>query len=148
MTTELKTKNQEAMIQAMEDPDICICQNCKTVYKLETLKPGEDYNDFGNRFCHYCGNLTESFPDWVTTKAQKYKNKVVLITILGGLIDQVKFFKGSMLAVSALSNFVQTMDPENEDAGIYDKDKLIANAKDFLDKNDEYMENPGVFERI
>ena len=148
MTSKLKTKKQKFMKQAMQDQQICICQKCGTVYQIKFLKQGEDYNDFGNRFCHYCGYLTESFPDWVTTKAQKYKNKVVLVTISGGLINQVKFYEESMFAVTALSNFVKTMDPENEDAGVYDKDKLIANAKDFLDENDEYMENPGVFERI
>ena len=40
------------------------------------------------------------------------------------------------------------MDLENEDAGVYDKDRLISNAKDFLDENDEFMENSEVFGRI
>ena len=92
--------------------------------------------------------MTEDFPEWVTAKSQEIVDRAVLITISGGLIDQVKFYKEPISAVTALSDFVKAMDPENEDAVVYGKDKLIANAKDFLDENDEYMENPGVFEKI
>ena len=119
MVSELKIKKQRLMKQAMIDQQTCICQKCGTVYQIRLLKPGEDYNDFGTRFCHYCGNLTESFPDWVTTKSQRSVDMAVLITISGGLIDQVKFHKEPMSAVTALPDFVQAMDAEHEDAEVY-----------------------------
>lgn len=140
-----KTKARRLMNQAMEDQQICICQKCKTVYQIKLLKPGEDYNNFGIRFCHYCGDLTQSFPDW----EQNQENSIlVLITISGGLIDQVKFYHDPLSAINTLSDFVQTMDPENEDACVYGSNGLFANAKDFLDENDGFTENPEVFERI
>ena len=147
MTSKLKTKKQKFMKQAMQDQQICICQKCGTVYQIKLLKPGEGYNDFGNRFCHYCGNLTESFPDWVKTRIQIPENNYVLITISGGLIDQVKFYSKALQTLKALSTFVETMDIESQDAAIYNQDGYFANAKDFLDENDKFMENPEALER-
>ncbi len=148
MTTELENKKQRLMNLAMQDQQICICQKCGTVYQIKLLKPGENYNNFGILFCHYCGDLTESFPDWVKVKTQRSKEIVILVTISGGLIDQIKFYKKPIYAVTALTDFVQAMDVENEDAGVYNKNGLIANAKDFLDENDKFMENQKLFERI
>ncbi|MBT6340284.1 MAG: hypothetical protein HOJ48_13415 [Desulfobacula sp.] len=132
----------------MENLETLNCQRCGTVYQIRFLKPGENYNDFGIWFCPYCGDLTESIPDWVKGKTQKLGTNYVLISISGGLVDQVKFYAEPIAAVSTLSDFVKNMDVENEDAGVYDKDGLISNAKDFLDENDEFMENPEVFEKI
>lgn len=146
MTPKLKNETQKVMNQAMEGQETCNCQKCGTVYQIKFLKPDENYNDFGIWFCPYCGDLTESFPHWV--KIRKLETCYVLITLSGGLIDQVKFYEEAIAAVTALSGFVKTMDVENEDAGVYGKDRLISNAKDFLDENDEFTENSGVFERI
>ena len=132
----------------MEDLETCSCRKCGTVYQIRFLKPAQNYNDFGIWFCPYCADLTESIPDWVKGKTQKLRNHYVLITLSGGLIDQVKFYAKPIAAVTALFDFVQAMDPENEDAGVYGKDGLIANAKDFLDTNDEFTENPGVWDSL
>lgn len=72
----------------------------------------------------------------------------ILIKVSGGIIDQVKFYNNRLKAIKALSDFVKTMDPENEDAYVYDKDGLIANAKNFLDENDEFIKNLDIFERL
>jgi len=144
-----KTNAKKLMNQVMEDQQIYVCQKCKTVYQIKLLKPGEKHNDFGFRFCYCCGDLTQSFPDWIKEKTQNPGNNTfVLITISSGLIDQVKIYDEPLFAINTLSDFVQKMDPENEDACVYDRNKMIANAKDFLDENDHYMENPEVFERI
>ena len=148
MTTKPHIQAVRSMNQAMEDLETLNCQKCGTVYQIRFLKPGENHNDFGIWFCPYCGDLTESIPDWVKGKTQKLGTNYVLITLSGGLIDQVKFYAEPITAVSALSDFVKIMDLENEDAGVYDKDRLISNAKDFLDENDEFMENSEVFGRI
>ncbi len=79
---------------------------------------------------------------------QEFEHITVLITIAGGLIYDVKFYKEPMSALTALSDFVQHMDVEHEDAGVYNAHKLIANSKDFLNENDEFIENSWVFKRI
>ena len=38
--------------------DAEICENCGNVFRIELLKIGDDYNDFGDRHCPYCGLLT------------------------------------------------------------------------------------------
>ena len=38
--------------------DAEICENCGNVFRIELLKIGDDYNDFGQRYCPYCGLLT------------------------------------------------------------------------------------------
>jgi hypothetical protein len=38
-----------------------ICENCGNVYRIERLKEGDDYNDFGQRYCPFCGLLTNEW---------------------------------------------------------------------------------------
>ncbi len=64
--------------------------------------------------------------------------KYVLITLNGGIINQVTFYDEAHRAVSNLSDYVKSMDPEKHDAAVYGPDGLIANAKLFLDENDQY----------
>ena len=72
----------------------------------------------------------------------------VLVRISRGIIDQVMFFEDLGLAIQALSDHVKTMDPENDEAGLYDINGLIANAKHFLDNDDRYEENPGLIKEL
>ena len=72
----------------------------------------------------------------------------VLVRISRGIIDQVMFFEDLGLAIRALSNHVKTMNPEDDDAGLYDINGLIANAKDFLNNDDCYEENPGLIKAL
>ena len=65
----------------------------------------------------------------------------VLVTVSRGIIEQVVFFDDARMAVQALSGYVKSMNVEHNDAALYDSDGLIANAKHFLDDNDEYIEN-------
>jgi len=67
--------------------------------------------------------------------------KYVLATTSGGIINQMIYFDDGSKAVYALSEFVKTMDLENDDAAVYDPDGMIANAKGFLDENDQYVDN-------
>ena len=34
-----------------------ICENCGNIYRVECLKSGDEYNDFGQRYCPFCGLL-------------------------------------------------------------------------------------------
>jgi hypothetical protein len=74
--------------------------------------------------------------------------KQVLITISKGIIEEVLFFDDPKMAVEALSRYVKAMNVEHEDAAVYDPDGLIANAKHFLNDQDEYAANKPLIEEI
>ena len=76
-----------------------------------------------------------------STKKEVCKLKYVLIILSGGIIDQVTFYDDPHRAVSNLSDYVKAMDPEKHDAAVYGPDGIIANAKLFLDENDQYSGN-------
>jgi hypothetical protein len=38
-----------------------ICESCGNIYRVEWLKEGDDYNDFGQRYCPFCGMLTNEW---------------------------------------------------------------------------------------
>jgi hypothetical protein len=38
-----------------------ICENCGNIYRIERLKEGDDYNDFGQRYCPFCGHMTNEW---------------------------------------------------------------------------------------
>ena len=66
--------------------------------------------------------------------------KYVLVTVSGGIIDEVKFYDEQLMAIQQLSAYVRGMNPENHDAAVYGPGGMIANAKAFLDENDQYIE--------
>ena len=63
--------------------------------------------------------------------------KHVLITISGGIIDRVTFYDDQSIAVRELARFARNMNPEKEDAAVYGPYGLIANAKLFMDEDDQ-----------
>ena len=65
----------------------------------------------------------------------------VLITVTGGIIERVTFFDTKSLALRVLAYFVKRMNPEEDDAAVFNKQGLVANAKDFLDENDQLTED-------
>jgi len=65
----------------------------------------------------------------------------VLVTVTGGIIERVTFFDSKSLAVRVLQYFVKSMNPEEDDAAVFNPKGLVANAKDFLDENDRYTED-------
>ena len=72
----------------------------------------------------------------------------VLVTVYRGIINYVAFFENALLAVSALAEFVQGMNIEEEDAEVYGRKGLIASAKNFLDENDEFAQNDPLVKEI
>jgi len=72
----------------------------------------------------------------------------VLVTVYRGIINYVAFFENALLAVSALAEFVQGMNIEEEDAEVYGRKGLIASAKNFLDENDEFVRNDPLVKEI
>ena len=67
--------------------------------------------------------------------------KYVLITLHGGIIDLVTFYKDAYVAVANLVKYVKGMNPEKNDAVVCGPDGIIANAKLFLDENDQFIGN-------
>jgi hypothetical protein len=66
--------------------------------------------------------------------------KYVLVTVSGGIIDDVTFYDEQIMAIQQLSAFVKAMNPERHDAAVFEPDGMIANAKAFLDENEQYVE--------
>ena len=64
----------------------------------------------------------------------------VLICVEGGLIDEVTYFDDAAKAVDALAVYVKDMNPEKHDAAVYGPHGMIANAKDFMDGQDTYVD--------
>jgi rubredoxin len=51
---ELKT-----LLETEDEPDICSV--CGYVYRVDLLKEGDDWNDFGYRYCPFCGHMTDPY---------------------------------------------------------------------------------------
>ena len=50
-------QNKEAIIS----DEVKTCQSCGNMYLLVWFKQSRDYNDFGFRYCPFCGIVTEEF---------------------------------------------------------------------------------------
>ena len=72
----------------------------------------------------------------------------VLVTVSSGVIDQVSFFDNAPLAVKALADLVKGMNVQDDDAAVFGPRGLVANAKTFLDENDEFTQNDQAVKEI
>ena len=61
MSTQISKQKLVSVEEALPDNKIDVCPNCGNTYVLIQLKEGDDYNDFGDRYCPFCGLLTEAF---------------------------------------------------------------------------------------
>ena len=66
-----------------------------------------------------------------------------LITVTLRFGEQIDIFAENDYpqAVRVLQYFVKSMNPEEDDAAVFNPKGLVANAKDFLDENDHFTEN-------
>jgi len=55
----MSTEERIQITKAMEDEEAEVCENCDNVYRVELLKKGDDWNDFGYRYCPFCGLMTD-----------------------------------------------------------------------------------------
>ncbi len=51
------TVKTNSKIDTMED----VCSRCGNHYLVIWLKEGEEFNDFGDRYCPFCGFITDEF---------------------------------------------------------------------------------------
>jgi hypothetical protein len=79
--------------------------------------------------------------DALFEKGEK-KMTYVLVTVSAGIIDQVAFFDSVQQAIRALADFVKGMNSmDDNDAAVFGLEGLVANAKNFLDENDQFIGN-------
>ena len=71
----------------------------------------------------------------------------VMIWLSGGIIEQVTFFDSKLQALKTLADFVKGMDLHDDDAAVFGPEGLVANAKDFLDENNEFIEDSDLINR-
>ena len=54
-------KNKQNKKPYKNRPEPVRCGNCGNVYRIEWLVVGIDWNDFGDRYCPYCGDHTSIY---------------------------------------------------------------------------------------
>ena len=64
----------------------------------------------------------------------------VFICVESGIIDEVTYFDDPAKAVDALAVYVKDMNLEKQDAAVFGPHGMIANAKNFLDDKDIYVD--------
>ena len=57
----------------------------------------------------------------------------VLVIVSGGLIEAVKCFSDSQMAIKSLARYAKTMDITVDEAAVYSAKGMLVNAKQFLD---------------
>ena len=72
--------------------------------------------------------------------------KYVLITLSGGIIDQVTFYDDAYVAVANLAEYVKDMNPEKNDAAVYGPDGIVTNAKIFMDEDGQFIHGTSAIE--
>jgi hypothetical protein len=72
----------------------------------------------------------------------------VMIWLSGGIIEQVTFFESKLQALKTLADFVKNMDPHDDDAAVFGPEGLVANAKNFLGEDDQFIEDRDVIQEI
>ena len=55
----MSTEERIHMTQAMDNEEAAVCKHCGNIYSVRHLKVGDDWNDFGDRYCPFCGLLTD-----------------------------------------------------------------------------------------
>jgi len=71
-----------------------------------------------------------------------------LIWLAGGIIEQVTFFDSELKALKTLAEFVKGMDLHDDDAAVFGPEGLVANARNFLDENNEVIDGSKVINEL
>ena len=61
METAMDIRDTQMMEQAMANESAIICEKCGNIYRNIWLKKSDEWNDFGMRYCIFCGAQTEEF---------------------------------------------------------------------------------------
>ena len=74
--------------------------------------------------------------------------RYALIWLSGGIIEKVTFFDSKLKALMILEDFVKNMDVHDDDASVFGLEGQVANAKDFLDENNEFIQNDDLINKL
>ncbi|BBO73085.1 hypothetical protein DSCW_05020 [Desulfosarcina widdelii] len=66
--------------------------------------------------------------------------RFVFIQVSGGIIDQIRMFDEPDPAVEALAQVARKSDLEKTDAVLWTAEGMLANVKNFLDDNDQFVD--------
>jgi len=72
----------------------------------------------------------------------------VMIWLSGGIIEKVTFFDSKLQALKTLADFVIGMDLHDDDAAVFSPEGLVANAKDFLDEDNDFIQNHDLINKL
>lgn len=61
MDEEEKVMDLDKIEKILEDNEIETCESCGNVFRVELLEEGGDWNDFGFRYCPFCGIETDEY---------------------------------------------------------------------------------------
>ena len=61
MQSQVSNKKRVSVEGTLTGDHVDVCTNCGNIYVLVRLKEGGDYNDFGDRYCPFCGFMTDAF---------------------------------------------------------------------------------------
>jgi len=61
MEIQISMKEDFQINEALSNNKMDVCQSCENIYLIIRFKQGENYNDFGDRYCPFCGLQTEEF---------------------------------------------------------------------------------------
>jgi len=57
----LNSRGKRLLQPVVSDGTATTCKRCGNIYQNIWLKVGADWNDFGFRYCPFCGTQTEEF---------------------------------------------------------------------------------------
>ena len=49
--------------QEINKNEIKSCRNCKNLFSVDLVKESPEYNDFGYRYCPFCGTFYDELSD-------------------------------------------------------------------------------------
>jgi len=61
MVTQMSLQKDGQTEKPISPDKVETCKRCGNIYILLWLGQDEDFNDFGNRYCPFCGLLTKDF---------------------------------------------------------------------------------------
>jgi hypothetical protein len=62
-----------------------------------------------------------------------------LITLFGGIIDQVTFYDAAFVVVANLAEYVMGVNLGKKDVVVYGPDWIMANSKIFMDEEGQFI---------
>ena len=56
---KMKHTKSDKLLDSYDETETCTV--CGNTYKVDLIKEGDDWNDFGYRYCPFCGDMTDLY---------------------------------------------------------------------------------------